>query len=63
VPPSTWITASLLEGGKDVYLTLNAMDDGQPMLNAEDNDRTFTGAARNPADQVCLANTASGKIR
>jgi hypothetical protein len=54
VPPSTWINASLVESGKGAYLTLNAMDDGQQMLKAEGNARTFTGAARNPADEVVL---------
>lgn len=54
VPPSTWLAASLTDGPKDAYMTLNAMNDGQPMLRAAANGRTFTGAAKNTADTVVL---------
>ena len=54
VPPSTWITARLTAGPKDAYMTLTALDDGQQMLPAAANGRTFSGAAKNTADHVVL---------
>ena len=53
VLPSASINAELVAAPKDVYITLDGLDDGKALLSAEANKRSFSGALEKP-DEVIL---------
>ena len=52
VPPSASIKADLVAAPKDAYITLDGLDDGKPLLSAEANKRSFSGALGKPDESV-----------
>ncbi len=52
-PSSPTITADLIEGSKDAYLTVQGLA-GHQFLKAEANSRTFTGGALRPNEGVVI---------
>jgi hypothetical protein len=56
VPPSASVKADLVAAPNDAFITLSGLDDGKPLLSAEANKRSFSGALEKPDDAVLRVN-------